>query len=687
MLNFYLATRESYTQLGVPYFWCSAKTYYQEQGIKRDVWNWGDPWMFSSNSVDQILDLIKTNPPNVFGFSLYIWNEFFMDSLAKKVKELYPECVIIYGGPQCDIKYSENFFREKSWVDVVVPSDAYGEIIVKEILDNYPIKDYSIIPYIYYTDEQKNKYISQTGIDKKNFQWPSNIFKAQEEFILPVLAKDPYWISIIETSRGCPYKCIYCDWGGGTYTKINKKPFTLVLDELEWLIKNGVYYLAFVDANFGIMSIDVEITKELVNLKKKYDARLHIVSTENAKNHIKRTLEIKSILAANNLLNHYKVSIQTINEEVQKNIERIDPPIQEQIAGVKYLKENFQDLPVRVETILGLPGETYQTICDQIDLLISNDLPAAKSGVWMLLPEAPAFSPDMRKRFKIKTIKKIMDTWPFNLKAGFSPDPGVTYTQGWDSNINTESVIGTYSYSPDEWIRMFLLNILSVAGDASGITTKLIKYIRSVHGAKGSQVYDKILNKFVLDKGFNDNNLNNLFQKLYSSIHNWVFGENRITAIDYKEDFPLLMSGYNYAAFIILTNTQIFYKEICEMLAIEYNDNKIVDLGKFISGGLIDYDYNPDNSRTFATKYDWLNYFNNNLDLSPGLYEFKINDQYIHNNINKIRPNWHTYNNEIDRLKTFFYQALGDLQTDNFSKTIQLTTDNNYYKITETSSN
>lgn len=673
MLNFYLATRESFVQTGVPYFWCSAKTYYEEQGLKSKEWYWGDPWITGTNTIPEVLEIIKKNPPNVFGFSVYIWNEYYMDDLSRQIKELYPQCLIVYGGPQCDIKYSENFFKEKSWVDIVVPSDAYGEIIIKEILDNYPVNDFSVIPYIFYTDNFRNKFISQTGIDKKNFIWPSNIFKAQETHILPTLKKDPYWISIMETSRGCPYKCIYCDWGGGTYTKINKKPYTLVLDELEWLVKNGVYYLAFVDANFGIMSIDVDITRELVRLKKQYDAPLHIVSTENAKNHLKRTLEIKSILAENNLLNHYKVSIQTVNEEVQKNIERIDPPIMDQIEGVRYLKNNFNDLPVRVETILGLPGETYQSICEQIDLLVNNNLPAAKAGVWMLLPEAPAFSKEMRERFKIKTIKKIMDTWPFNLKPGFKPDPGVTYTQGWDSNINTESVIGTYSYTPDEWIKMFLLNILSVAGDASGITSKLICYIKQEHNVNPSDIYDFVLHNFVLSSGFKDRELNNLFSKLYHSIHNWVFGDERFTSIDYRSDFPLLMSGYNYTAFIITTHTSTFYSEICMALSQQFNDSKIEDLGKFITGGLIDYDYNADLGRKFNSNYNWLEYFSSGKELVPGKYTYIVKDKFVHNNITQINPTWHLYENEIDRLKTFFYQALGDLQSDNFSKTICLT--------------
>jgi hypothetical protein len=330
-------------------------------------------------------------------------------------------------------------------------------------------------------------------------------------------------------------------------------------------------------------------------------------------------------------------------------------------------------LPVRVETILGLPGETYKSICEQIDLLVNNNLPAAKAGVWMLLPEAPAFSPQMRERFKIRTIKKIMDTWPFNLKPGFQPDPGVTYTQGWDSNVNTESVIGTYSYTPDEWVKMFLLNVLSVAGDASGITSKLITYLKHEHKINPSDIFDFILDKFILNRGFKDEQLNELFAKLYDSTHNWVFGNERFTSIDYRQDFPLLMSGYNYTAFIITTNTEKFYKEVCRTLAEKFDDDKINDLGKFITGGLIDYNYNTETGRRFTTNYNWLDWFGTQTTLEFGSYTYTVNDKFIHTNITKIEPSWHTYSNEIDRLKTFFYQALGDLQSDNFSKSIKLT--------------
>ena len=131
---------------------------------------------------------------------------------------------------------SNDFFEKNPWVDIVCPSDAYGEIIIKEILDHYPIKDFEDIPYIYYTNEKKEKLFSKKTIDKRSFTWPSNIYKAQEKHLSSYINTSTS--VMFETSRGCPYKCIYCEWGGGTHTKINKKPYSTILDELEWLSKN-----------------------------------------------------------------------------------------------------------------------------------------------------------------------------------------------------------------------------------------------------------------------------------------------------------------------------------------------------------------------------------------------------------------------------------------------------------------
>ena len=135
MNNFYLAIKDGFDGRTIPILWTSAKTYYEEFGQRADQWSWSDPWLVYDNTIEEILETCRARPPHVFGFSLYVWNETFMDELAQQIHAEFPNCLIVYGGPQVDIRYSDDFFQRKPWVDLVCPSDGYGEIIIQEILD------------------------------------------------------------------------------------------------------------------------------------------------------------------------------------------------------------------------------------------------------------------------------------------------------------------------------------------------------------------------------------------------------------------------------------------------------------------------------------------------------------------------------------------------------------------------
>jgi hypothetical protein len=44
-----------------------------------------------------ILDRIKD--PDIIGFSTYVWNHNWNLTLAKKIKQRWPDCLIVFGGP------------------------------------------------------------------------------------------------------------------------------------------------------------------------------------------------------------------------------------------------------------------------------------------------------------------------------------------------------------------------------------------------------------------------------------------------------------------------------------------------------------------------------------------------------------------------------------------------------------
>lgn len=667
--NFYLAIKESIYTRVIPVLWASAKTYYEQQGKHSDDWSWSDPWLCYDYSIDEILEKCRKDPPSIFGFSVYVWNEDYMDTLAKIIKKNFPDCLIVYGGPQVDIKYTDNFFVEKSWVDIVCPSDGYGEITITELLDNYPINDYEKIPYIYYTNFERQKFLSKKVIEKKTFTWPKNIYQSQEKYFLGKLHEVKH--IMVETTRGCPYKCIYCDWGGGTYTKVVSKPYTTILDEIEWASKSKIPMLDLASANFGILPIDVDIAEYVVEMAKKYNFP-KVVEAENAKNSLDRVAKIKTLWAKSGLINHYKISIQTLNEEIKKNIERIDPDLTKQIEVVNQLKSIVKDLPIKVETIIGLPGDNYQNTLNQIDTIFKYNLPMPRFNIWTLLPEAPAFSPEMRNKFKIKTIKKMFVTLPWTLKPGFSVDEGV-YSNFFLQNTNVESVIETYSYSSLEFVDMFLINTLAQAGDSTGINKYLVKYLTKTHNVSPSLVLDYLYKNFFKSTlQWKNKKLGVDFHEIYQTITQWVNGDLLDTGFDYHKDFPLILPVHMYVAFLILINLQEFYDEICTFFSKKFSDDKIKDLGEFLSKSIIDLSYDPAKGRTFQSTYNWLDYFIKG-NLQHGNYRFAVSDTTTYTNGNYLDIDWHEIStDDLIKKKQFVYKQLGDITVDKISTTIKL---------------
>jgi putative methyltransferase len=333
--NLYLWNRNIFNSSVISPFWFSCKTYFEENGQTIDQWSWQDPFLYHKTK-DEIFKICEESPPAIFGFSLYIWNHLEADEIAQEIKRRYPSCLIIYGGPQIDIKYSNNFFNEKPWVDLVVPSDVYGEVILTYILDHYDNLTYSDIPEVYY-QKQGIKFKSRHEFVKRSFVWPTNIYLKQKEY-LNIDTKNS--LVIYESTRGCPYKCSYCDWGGGTYTKIVRKPMDTILSELETLAQNKFEHFYFTDANFGIFKDDIKILEYVVALKEKYGYP-KVVNVENAKNNLDRVIEIQKLLIKSKLSFFYKISIQNPDDEIKKNIDRIDIPFTKQLESIIELKSNF----------------------------------------------------------------------------------------------------------------------------------------------------------------------------------------------------------------------------------------------------------------------------------------------------------------------------------------------------------
>lgn len=670
MYKICIINKPAYSRYSLPVLWSSAKTYFEENGQYRNEWTWADPIVSFTGNEDTVNNIVADRP-KVIGISVYIWNELFSHDIAKQLKQLLPDSIIVFGGPQCDIKFNQEFFKQYPYVDLVIPGDAYGELALTNILDNVSANSGRLnpvdLPYAYYPNEQREIKFNTLAAKKKDYRWPKNPYRAQEATLKPILENFPkdqgtLWITI-ETSRGCPYKCSFCDWGGGTYTKTVKKPFGTVLDEITWAGENHIHGIYFTDANFGMYDIDIEYAKHIVNVAKThgFPKQVYICPT---KVKLHNLYKIYELLAGADLLSHYQISIQDLDDNVKKNVDRIDFSFEEQVSMFKRLQE-IKYLPVYIECILGLPGSSIDTIKESVQRISLEKLPFPVGHHWILLPETPAYHPDFRAKFQLKTIKgKSSDgigaTSIIKQKADREGDQGVNYSKTKSDDISTEYVVGSFSYTTDEWVEMNQLQVFVSNMQQTRILDLIADYMWQEYQIKYGDFFYTCL-KTVLEDTRVDAKLQTEMNKLTDSIYAWLEGSQNDVYTDYHDDFSFELSPIIYYMFVVLVNTDAFFDSVLLAIAkLVTVDDKIKDLCNYSRNRLLDITYRP--GRKFTTQFDWSKYIQSG-SIVPGDKTYEVQDVEVLSGGKWFDIDWVKYQGTVNYYTHYVYRVCYDYKT------------------------
>jgi radical SAM superfamily enzyme YgiQ (UPF0313 family) len=271
------------------------------------------------------------------------------------VKILNPECTIVFGGPEPAIEDPE-LFKKESFMDLVIKME--GEITFRRILEEHG-SDYTHIQGLLINsstgmiDTGDPKRIND--LDEIPSPYLSGIFDR-------VMAENPgvIWNATLETNRGCPYQCTFCDWGSLTYNKVKKFDLQRVYDELDW-IGEHCGFVTITDANFGMfVERDNMIVDKLIEVQKRW-GKLESFSMTWAKNQKNEVVDIvkKLITESPNFGQGLTVSVQSMDNDVLENIKRKNLD-QHKIDEIFALCDR-NNIPVYTELILGLPGETVES--------------------------------------------------------------------------------------------------------------------------------------------------------------------------------------------------------------------------------------------------------------------------------------------------------------------------------------
>jgi hypothetical protein len=327
---------------------------------------------------------------HVLLYSDYVWSYDRNIELSARIKASRPDVINIHGGANIPSypKACEAWLRSHEHADFVVKGE--GETALVDLLSAIASGD------------AKKKEVPSVSMlmDGRFVQHPvRERTRDLDEFPSPYLtgvfdslAPDTWASATIETNRGCPYGCTFCDWGAATLQKIRTFSLDRIRAELTWLAEHKVPAMWIADANFGILPRDVDVARIIVEVKKKYGWPKRL-TTNYAKNTQQHLIDIIELFLDAQLISTGIISIQTRDDRTLEIVRRKNIKTRE----YDKLRAEFQrrGLPLAVQLMIGLPGATLQAMEDDLSFYFDTPMEVQIFRT-VMLPNSPMAEPDYR---------------------------------------------------------------------------------------------------------------------------------------------------------------------------------------------------------------------------------------------------------------------------------------------------
>lgn len=550
--NVYLGQVISTNSLDIVYLpysvGCLAAYAWQDKEVKS---NYNAPnFLFKREKVDEVLE--KLEEPAVLALSSSVWNFEYNKALAKAVKDRFPSCLIIFGGHHLPL--GDSLLRTEDYIDVL----SFGEgeeaflNILKALVEE---SDFSSIKGLTYRGAN-GEYISTPESDLPDLtNYPSPYLNGMFEQIISDNPRAGF-NAVLETNRGCPYDCSFCDWSKSK--KIRLFSLERVAAELEWIAKKKIQFCYVNDSNFGVVKRDTEIVRLAVETMRRYGYP-KFFSPTYAKSNFETAFEASRILFEAGMNRGVTIAYQTLSPVVLKNIGRENMTLE--MFGD--LKERFvkAGIPIYTELILGLPGESYESFLEGIEKLLEagqhHSMPVYMCQIY---PQAPMAQNDYLEKYKIKAIKAPMHE--VHYKADFNG-----FQEYYDIVVETEAM------PFKDWVQANLFSICVQAFHHLGILRCFALYLRKEQDLSYLYFYQSLLD-FIFKK--NDSVAGKVFGNIKERLENtdladWTYKNSKFGENGWYFDEGAFLE--------IIDNFDLFWEEIFPFVnSFDISDEVLKDL-------------------------------------------------------------------------------------------------------------
>jgi radical SAM superfamily enzyme YgiQ (UPF0313 family) len=283
-----------------------------------------------------LMEILLDRKPDIVGFTVYCWNLARSLYFAEKLKALYAPR-IIFGGPEIT---PDNLSMLSESVDFYAYGE--GEAIFLKLLED---------PAIW----EKRSSMEPAGALFK---------KSPSPYLQNLLEPEIENVMLLETQRGCPYRCGYCYYNK-SHDGLSFADETHLLQGIQWALDQRVKELYLLDPSLNAHPGLEDLLKKISRINK--DRHLEIISEIRAEAIDEKLADL--LTAAG--FSWFEIGMQSTNPRALKIMNR-PTDIKRFAQGATLLKQS--GIVPAIDLIVGLPGDDLQGFSRSVQFVAENNL-------------------------------------------------------------------------------------------------------------------------------------------------------------------------------------------------------------------------------------------------------------------------------------------------------------------------
>jgi len=341
--------------------------------------------------LEEVIRQIRDFSPDIIGIRCLTANAGMARNLAEALRAELSGLMIVAGGPHASSMGGK--LLEDMPIDVAVPGE--GEVPFTSILQAvHSGSDLSHIPGIWWKN-QAGDIIHNPGVpdfiqDIDAIPMPAyeliDVLAYGKRRNMTMLTKRPRYFSLF-TSRGCPYRCIYCHSIFGKRFRPHSPE--RVVEEIQWLADH--YGIEDFDILDDIFNMNADRVFNIVELLKKKNMRYRFAFPNAMRTDILTEEVMDALVDMGTYMSAF--ALETGSPRLQKVIGK-NLNIEKYLAGVRMAARR------RIFSygfaMLGFPGETAEEMQMTVDVICNSDLHAVLFFTVTPFPGTPLFEQVVR---------------------------------------------------------------------------------------------------------------------------------------------------------------------------------------------------------------------------------------------------------------------------------------------------